>query len=49
MGGFQCAFQALSREQQLSFVNEHSTLARTLDGSIISARREGRSSQGVVE
>jgi hypothetical protein len=49
-GGFQRAFQAHSGEQQLRFVGEESTLARTSDGrNIISARHEGRSSQGVVE
>jgi hypothetical protein len=49
MGGFQRAFQAPGGKQRLSFVNEQSTLARTLDDRIVSARHEGRSSQGVVE
>jgi len=48
--GFQRAFQAHRGEQQLTVVGEQSTLVRTSDDrSIISARHEGRSSQGVVE
>jgi hypothetical protein len=49
MGGVQRAIQAPSGERRLSFVGEQSTLARTLDDRIISARHERPSSQGVVE